>query len=479
MKCNGKFTGVKDIMLGNAKKIIFTILSQGLILGLSVISGFILPEKMGPENFGYWQIYLFYLAYVNLFGLGFNDGIALFYAGYDYKKLPFQKLRSSMRIVYAYLAIVCVVGIGLVSIFAKDGIYQSIYTALVINIPLTCIQCIVFNVFLSVGKSEIYNILNLILKVLTVGLYLCMLFMQKVDPMSMVVVDTFARFVITVVCIYLGREFLFGKCDGFKVGWNELFEKCKSGLMITIAVISSMLMPMLGRYVVELYEPIATYGIFSFSMSLLSIILSFTSVVGTVLFPLLKRMQTDAMTECYFDFSFISDTFVTLALYMYLPLLFIIQNIMQKYIPALDYLYILLAMCIPLGRMQLLVMPYYKANRMEKELLYANLIGVVAMIGTLFSAYAIFKSVNVVAIGTTSVMVVWTFIAELFLHKKGELKQVYKQTIAEIFIIITFCVAGSMKSYVPFLIIYTISVLVYFVCRKNNIIALKKYIKTR
>ena len=94
------------------KKLLITVVSQGIILGLSVITGFVLPSKMGPENFGYWQVYLFYLAYLNLFGLGFNDGIALFYGGFYYDDLPFARLRSSMRAVYLYQAIICVLGIG-------------------------------------------------------------------------------------------------------------------------------------------------------------------------------------------------------------------------------------------------------------------------------------------------------------------------------------------------------------------------------
>ena len=55
----------------NIKKLLITCFVQGFILLLSVLSGFVLPEKMGPTNYGYWQVYLFYLAYLNIFGLGF------------------------------------------------------------------------------------------------------------------------------------------------------------------------------------------------------------------------------------------------------------------------------------------------------------------------------------------------------------------------------------------------------------------------
>lgn len=458
------------------KKLLITVVSQGIILGLSVITGFVLPSKMGPENFGYWQVYLFYLAYLNLFGLGFNDGIALFYGGFYYDDLPFARLRSSMRAVYLYQAIICVLGIGGVLLFMDPGVYRTIYLALVVNIPLTCLQCIILTTFLSVGKTETYNYVNLVLKVLTVSLYLALIFGGYNDPVRMIGADTVARLIITVVCFVLGRKFLFGKAEPFKEGVKELFEKSKSGFLITIALIASMLMPVLGRMVVEKFEEIATYGIYSFAMSLLTIILSFTSVLGTVIFPLLKRMDEDEMLKSYSKFSTICDGFVTVALFLYLPLMFIVSNIMQKYIPALDYLHFLLAMCLPLGRAQLLITPYYKAKRYEKQLFYANLFGVAAMFAVLFGTYFIFKSVIAVAVGTTAVLTVWTFVAEMYLNRQNK-NQIIKQTLAQFVVMVSFCVAGSFKSYILFAAIYLVAVVTYFVIMKTQVKELIKMLK--
>ena len=85
------------------KKVVITVFTQAVILALSFITGFILPKIMGPEEFGYWQIYLFYLGYLNLFGLGLNDGIGLFYGGYEYERLPFQRIRASMRVFFLFI----------------------------------------------------------------------------------------------------------------------------------------------------------------------------------------------------------------------------------------------------------------------------------------------------------------------------------------------------------------------------------------
>lgn len=463
----------------NIKKLLTAVISQGLILILSVITGFILPERMGPENFGYWQIYLFYLAYLNLFGLGFNDGIALYYGGYDYEKLPFEKLRSSIKIFSLYQIILLLLGAVFVLIFFKAPIYKAIYLALVFNISLTCIQCIVLTTFLSVGKTEIYNLISLLLKVLSVALYLALLFLKYTDPVRMICADTVARLVITVLCFILGRRFIFGKSSSYKEGFSELKEKSRYGFLITLALIASMLMPVLGRSVVEHFEPIGVYGIYSFAMSLLSIILSFTSVLGTVIFPLLKKMDPDEMSNNYVKFSVVCDTFIVVALFAYLPLMFIIKNIMVKYVPALDYLHLLLAMCIPLGRTQLLVTPFYKAKRFEKQLFWANIIGIISMFVVLIGLYMIFRNVIAVAIGTTIVLTMWTFFVEAYLYEERTKSVFLKQFFIQLFVMTGFCLAGLSKSYVLFTAIYSVVIVLYFVLEKNNLKILVKTLLKR
>ena len=108
---------------------------------------------MGPEEFGYWQIYLFYLGYLNLFGLGLNDGIGLFYGGYEYERLPFQRIRASMRVVF-YLSDHCYSSTFLLPfLFARDPTRQEIYQVLALSVPSICLQCIVLTVFFICRKD--------------------------------------------------------------------------------------------------------------------------------------------------------------------------------------------------------------------------------------------------------------------------------------------------------------------------------------
>lgn len=459
--------GDKDNIKSGIKKIFMTILTQGIILVLSIITGFVLPQKMGPEDYGYWQIYLFYVAYLNIFGLGYNDGIALFYGGYDYEKLPFKKIRSAMISMYIYLLILTSFLFFIFNVFS-DGIYKNIYQMLTLSIPITCIQCVLLTSFLAVNKTGIYNIINLFTKVFSVTFYITLLFFGIKDAKNMMYADFISRLVVFIVCCILGHKILFGKRKPLKEGLKEFKEKSKSGINITLAVIASMFIPVCGRMVIEWNEPIATYGIYSFAMSLLTIIMTFTTTIGYVIFPALKKINEKNLSTYYFKFSFVCDSIIYIALLAYVPLVLIIKYIMKEYTPALNYLFILLAMCVPLGRMQLLITSYYKALRLEKQFLITNIIGMLAMISFTSISYYVFKSVTSVAICTTIVIVVWIYFTEKYLNKKMKNKMELKNIFIQNSMLILFIFAAHFNNLYIFSIVYISSLVIYFVINRNQ-----------
>ena len=439
-----------------AQKVVITVFTQSVILGLSFITGFILPKIMGPEEFGYWQIYLFYLGYLNLFGLGLNDGIGLFYGGYEYERLPFQRIRASMRVFFIYLIVVTAVLFTAFS-FTRDPTRQGIYQVLALSVPSICLQCIVLTVFLSVGKTGVYNVVNLLLKVLATAAYVLLLFFHMSRSEDVMLADFGVRIFVTAICLVLGRRFLFGKAEPIRTGLREFGEKCRYGLNITFALIAASFMPVAGRTIVEWNESAYVYGQYAFAMSILHIIVTFTSTAGTVIFPFLKRLSEEKLPEYYKKFSFICSSLIYIAWFAYIPVVWIIRYFMKEYIPVLSYLHILLAMCLPLGRSQLLLTSYFKAYRMEKAYLILNIVGVLAMMGITAGSYFIFHSIISVAISTTVTMTIWCLCAELYLYHNVGGNFSWKDKLIEFIMMLMFVVSSSFGSLVLFILIYGLS----------------------
>ena len=86
-------------MSGGFKKIIanfsYVVLSNLLTVIVSSLVVLILPKIMGVEEYGYWQLYIFYLSYAGFVHLGWVDGIYLRYGGLEYDELDKEKFSLS------------------------------------------------------------------------------------------------------------------------------------------------------------------------------------------------------------------------------------------------------------------------------------------------------------------------------------------------------------------------------------------------
>jgi hypothetical protein len=201
----------------------------------------------------------------------------------------------------------------------------------------------------------------------------------------------------------------------------------------------------------------------------------FTTTAGAVMFPLLKRLPSEKLPDYYPNLSFACGAVIYLALFAYAPLLYIIRRLMPEYVSALNYTYILMAMCVPLAKMQLLLTPYYKAMRMEKAFLYVNVLGFAAMLSAAAIAYYSFRSVFAVAVASTVVIAGWTFLSEHYMTRSMQIPPDYKNNAVELAMALLFVFAGSFQSIAKFALIYG-GVLIAFglFFRKKITVILKK-----
>lgn len=396
-----------------------TIITQGILGIITLFTGIILPKYMGPEQYGYWQSFFFYVGYLNIIGLGFNDGIILNYAGKHHEQIPYGKLRSAVRIMLCYSLFITAV-LFMFALNMRDYQYSRINLLLAFNILPMVLFCILTAFFLATNHSILYNMSNLFQRILFCALSLIFLLNQKQSAANMMISDTIARLFLVLVLAFIGRTILFGKSDRLRDGFNEIKRVCSSGIMIMLSVVFSGLLPSFGRIVIEKHESMQVYGIYSFCISLLSVILSFTSAVGIVAFPMIKTVQSDRLPSCYYMFNNVYEQIGMIMYFIYIPLWFLILNYMPEYSSGLSYLALLLGVCYPLGKIQLIITPYYKAYRMEKELFWGNSIGLFCMVACITVGYFIVPSVKLVAIITFVIMIIFGKSLEYYFEKKQQ-----------------------------------------------------------
>jgi hypothetical protein len=114
---------------------------------------------------------------------------------------------------------------------------------------------------------------------------------------------------------------------------------------------------------------------------------------------------------------------------------------MPEYSSVLYYLPVLFATSVPLGKLQLLIITFYKIFRLEKVYLRMNLVFLAIMAVATVAAYLIFHSVLWIAIVSLVVIVLWECFADYYLMKKITISYSPSSMIIELIAIIAFIIS--------------------------------------
>lgn len=431
------------------RKIWFAIITQALILVCSLVTSLVIPKYMGKETYGYWQIYYFYLNYINFITFGYNDGIVLKYGGVRKEELPIERIRRGNLLMLFSSMLVAVIGVILLQLLKLPAESRLIFSALFASMPFVSIFNIISSLFLAINQQEKYNILNFANRfVATVG-YCVLLFAGIRGYVPMIGIDYAVRILISLICAAAGVYFWLGKKSSWNEGWKEVKENCGGGIFITLGALCASFAPLAGRVVLEHNASIEEYALFSFAMSILSLVVTFTNAAGVVFFPMLKRLKSDDMLQYYNKIKEVYNYLIVAALFCYLPAVLVVRYYLVEYMGALQYAYLLVALCVPLGKLQILITPYMKAYRLEKEYFVGNLIGAFVVWLSDWVVFSLTSGVFWVALTTLVVYEIWCIGFEWYLGRKIGLSRIRNGR--EVLILVCFIgltVSGKMTVFV-------------------------------
>ena len=366
------------------KRIFFTIFTQGLLSGASIIIGFGLPKFLNIDEYARWQLYYFYVAYVNYLQLGFNDGLILNLSGQSFNNLPWKNIKKSTVYIVGYLLMLSVF-ILLGGRFLNVPNY-TVLKWLVVSIIPTVLMCSFSAVLLAGNKTYEYNLFSLLIKIVFVILLMLGLASNKTTADFYIWGDIISKCAVTCIFALYERKNMRG-LSGEIVCVREFVKKnCKTGIIVATTVLILGLLPMCGRIVIQIFGTDNEYAWFSFAISMLSIILTFTNAIGTVAFPMLKNSNESMETE-YTLLSKLYDEILNICMLGLGIIDIVIWGFLPEYASVLIYFPILFSACWPLGKIQIIVYPYYKLYRREKEFLKISLCSIVGIMIFSFWGY--------------------------------------------------------------------------------------------
>lgn len=406
---------IERMIMKSGKKVLFTIFTQGLLSIAAIIIGFGLPKFLPIAEYSRWQLFYFYVGYVNYLQFGFNDGLILNFSGKKFEEFPWNSIkRATIRIV-VYQAM----GLGILLIAAFNIKCDfAVVGLLAFSCIPTVLMCILSAVLLAGNKTYDYNLLCLIIRLAFVVLIIAGVCASITNAEYYMCADILSKIVIILIFYIYEKRYIphAVQKESQKIG-KFIRQNCTNGIIVASTILLLGLLPMCGRVVIQLLGSETEYAMFSFAISMLSIILTFTNAIGTVAFPMLKNLTDNKNIEQQQKLKRLYDEILWICLWGIVIVNIIVSHFLHEYITVLKYFPILLAVCWPLGKIQSIIYPYYKVYRKENDFLKICIVGLAITFGLSFFIYPFVGLTGLAVVALLGVLLTYITLEAYFEQK--------------------------------------------------------------
>ncbi|MDF2792190.1 MAG: hypothetical protein K0S80_5292 [Neobacillus sp.] len=460
--------------------LIVAFFAQGISLICSFLLSFLVPKFLGVKEFGYWQLFIFYISFSGISHFGFNDGVFLRSGGKKYNELNLPLIGGQFWLSVIFESIIAL-SIMNITLFEQDPNRKFV-------LIMTAIYLVVFNasemlghLFQSVNESIKYSISTIINSISLVICVTSLLFFKIQHSEYYIVFYLLTRILSLAYCMHQAHTMIFTKPSPFKKTMNELWKNITIGINLTISYFSGVLIIGCGRFITDSVWGIESFAKLSFALSLNSFVMVFIYQFGMVLFPALKQTNLENIKSIYHLINKGLGVLLLGVLLFYLPFKLVFNLWLPQYSESLRYLSLLLPICVFDAKTELLCNTYLKVLRKEKILLQINLFSlVISLMLSMFFAFVI-HSLNFIVVSMVFSIALRNILSEYYLSGIMEIR-IWKDISVECCLVIVFTSTtwflNAEKGFVVYLMLY----LFYLFLSKDQINQLmnnaKKMLKT-
>lgn len=461
------------------KNLSYTIASNLISLLVSILVILIVPKLIGVEEYGYWQLYLFYSLYIGFMHFGWNDGIYLRYGGEEYNNLNKRLFFSQFHMLTVLQIIIAVIiSVGTL-IFVNDSDRAFIFLMVALCMVLTNIRWMLIYTLQATNRIKEYAQITIIGRVLYVLIIVVFLLSGNRDYRLMILADIVGRLISLIYAIYSCRDIVFRKISTFYFSFNETYKNISIGIKLMFATIASMLIIGVVRFGIERTWDVSTFGKVSLTLSISNMMMIFINAIGIVMFPILKRANNEKLPSIYITMR--NSLIVPLlgVLIIYYPLKEVLSSWLPKYSDSLDYMALLFPMLVFEGKMSLLINTYLKTLRKESLMLKINLLSMVLSICSTVILSVFIKDLNLLIVSIVILLGFRSILAELLLARILGIS-IYKDTFLELLMVAAFILTGWFIDSWTTVLLYGVVYIMYLSIKRkdiiNNVAQMKKLI---
>lgn len=450
--------------MGTLKKNLFYAFgAQGLHFVQSLLWSILIPKLLGIEEFGYWQLFIFYTQYGGFLHLGLIDGIYLREGGKDYTKLDYSFLGYQLRMlsIWQLLIMLPFVYIGIIN---TDSARAYVILASCFFIYLSNIMVFLMYVLQAVNEIKAVSFGKIVMTLSFVISIIFLLSFKVTHFEPYILCYIISNIVCEIYYMIKSKEIIKSifapSCHHYG---NEMLYNIKTGIVLLLANICGMLILGYGRFLVDQTWGIKAFAVVSFAFMFVNFFMTFVMQASLVLFPELRRWNIEKVNIFYVKMRRVLSLCLPLVLLLYMPIFYFVQFWLPQYLESVKYLLYLMPLCVFDTKMNLFCNTLFKVYNHVRQLLLCNIIALFCSVCAISISIYYFDSLKAVIISMLLSIAVRSVVAEILLSKLVGNTRIWKEIIPELILIFLFVTINSFVDIVASFIIYSIIIMCRFI----------------
>lgn len=393
------------------------LLSQGMSLSIGFLTSLLVPKILGVEEFGYYQLFIFYTSYVGMLHLGLDDGIYLLKGGQTRDEIDKGSVGRQLwsGIAYQTIFALVIIVVALLGPFGDERAFVIAMTALYMLLANSSYY--LGAVFQAMNETKLYSF-SVMTERLAFLLPLALLLVFHVTAAEPYIVAAVAsRAVMLAFCMSRAQGMLSADLAHPRESFRETFDSIRVGINLTVANISGNLVLGVARFLIDAAWGIETFAQLSVALSMVALFNTFIAQASMVLFPSLRQARGAEQKAFYHGARDAMALFLPLIYLLCVPAIRFMSLWLPQYAAAMPFFVILLPMCVFESKMDVTCATFFKVLRKEQLLLKINLCTVAcSSVLSLVGVYAI-QSIYAVIIGVVLVIIGRSLFSESCLNR--------------------------------------------------------------
>lgn len=445
----------------------YSFIANLIVMFISIISLLIIPKFIGVENYGYWQLYVFYTSFISYLSLGLTDGAYLRFGGMNYKDLKKPVLVSQFWFLVAFDILANISIILVYFSVAEDPNKQLIILLTCLTGVLTVPRSLLTFMLQSTNRIKEYSFIIIIERTVYFALVIIILLSNRQEFIYLILADIIGKIISMTYALYVCKELAFGKFASLHASFKEIFLNISVGIKLLISNLAGILILGIARFSIETNWGIEIFGKVSLSLSITTMLMFFVNSVAIILFPTLRRIADKSLAMIYENIRILLMVFLFGVLVLYYPASLAFSYWLPEYSSSFTYLALLFPMCIYESKMVLLINTYLKTLRKEKAMLLINLLTLTLSAIFMYISVIIMNNLNLTILSLTILLALRSIIAELYLSKLLNIS-IKRYTLIELFMSASFLIISWYLGLLNGVILYSLIYIIYLLTNKNN-----------